>query len=164
MKIAHASAIALLLGTAACGHTPRAFTFDTPRGNPEVLNLLAKGLQEDGHKISHVDRQRGEIITYWENTGYRFRETDDLEHETTIFLRYHVSVAPKDNEHRISLTADVQRCAADSAMITPREVIGTCLKMDVILPTHQKVLDKLGQHLSGSLASSQAAPAGPSGG
>jgi hypothetical protein len=161
MKIAHAIAIAVLLGTAACGHTPRPYTFDTARSNDEALNLLARGLQEEGHKISRVDRQRGEIVTYWENTGYRFRETEDLEHETTIFLRYHVSLARQNNEEKISLTADVQRCAADSATITSREVIGTCLKMDVILPSHQKVLDRLGQHLSGTLASSQTtAPSG----
>jgi hypothetical protein len=164
MKLGHASPLVLVLGLAACGHSPRPYTFDTPRPNGEALDLLARGLQQDGHQISRVDKQRGEIVTYWENTGYRFRETDDLEHETTIFLRYHVSVAGTGDDRRVSLTADVQRCAADSAMITPREVIGTCLKMDVILPSHQKVLDELGQHLSGTLASDQPVSTSPSGG
>src|SRR4029079_15767746 len=116
MKLVPIFAVALLLGT-ACGHVPRPYTFDPPAPGDRALNLLASGLRADGHRISRIDRQRGEIVTYWEDTGYRFRETDDLEHETTIFLRYHVTVGSKDGGGRASLTADVQRCAADSAMI-----------------------------------------------
>jgi hypothetical protein len=159
MKIQHASILALFLGASACGHTPRAYTFEAAQPAGQALDLLARSLQADGHKISRVDQKQGEIVTYWEDTRYRWRETEDLEHDTTIFLRYHVRVSPTDQARRVSVTADVQRCAEDSAVISPYEVIGTCLKMDVLLPSHQQALDKLGQQLSGALASSRPTPA-----
>lgn len=151
MKLSHAVLLTMLLGP-GCAHAPRSYVFSTPRPNDEVLDLLASSLSQRGHKVSRVDRRNAEITTYWEDTGYRWRETEDLEDETNIFLRFHVEMSNVGIEHQVSVRADVQRCVPYRAIVTPTEVLPTCLKMKGMLPTHQKVVDDLGQYLSAALS------------
>lgn len=102
--------------------------------------------------MSHVDRKGAELTTYWEDTGYRYRETEDLEDETNVFVRYHVAISGVAGEHRVSVRADVQRCVPYRAAITAREVVSSCLGMKGLLPRHQKALDNLGRELSSALS------------
>jgi hypothetical protein len=103
--------------------------------------------------VSAVDRRGAEVVTYWENTGYRYRETEDLEDETTIFLRFHVDVRPTSGGEEVSVRAEAQRCVADRAVVTRSEVRSTCIRMERLLSTHQRTVDELGRRLAASLAS-----------
>jgi hypothetical protein len=142
--------LAVLLG-AGCAHPPRAFTFTSPSTSGETVDHVAASLARQGHAVSAVDRRRSELTTYWEDTGYRYRETDDLEAETTIFLRFHVDVRPATGGQEISVRAEAQRCVPSRAVITRSEVLSTCIKMDRLLVTHQRQVDELGRRLAASL-------------
>jgi hypothetical protein len=96
-----------------------------------------------------IDSERAEILTYWEDTRYRFRETGDQEDETNIFLRYRVQLVPGDKQ--VTVTAEAQRCVPYRAVITRTEVLSTCVKMDRIFGTQQRTVDQLGQTLAASL-------------
>lgn len=151
MKPRHTILFGLLLG-AGCAHPPRAYTFTTPSAAaPTTFDRVAVSLAKQGHPVSGVDRHSAEITTYWEDTGYRYRETDDLEDETTIFLRYHVDVRPMNGQQQVSVSAEAQRCVPYRAVITKNEVRSTCIKMDKLLVTHQRTVDELGRRLAASL-------------
>lgn len=160
MNLSHAVLLSVLLGS-GCAHAPRTYVFNTPRPNDQALDLLASSLSQRGHKVSRVDRRTAEITTLWEDTGYRWRETEDLQDETNIFLRFHVEMSNVGIEHQVRVRAEVQRCVPYNAIVTPSEVLSTCLKMKGMLPTHQKVVDDLGQFLSAAL-SAPPKPSGPS--
>jgi hypothetical protein len=139
---------------AGCAHPPKAYVFTVPPQQAgQSLELLARHLEAEGHHVANIDRNARQIASLWEDTHYRFRETADQEHETNIFVRYRLSVAgatPADQV--VTLTADVQRCAADSAYVTPLGVSGPCVQMKRMTPTHQRALDGLGQRLSAALS------------
>jgi hypothetical protein len=154
---------AVIAGTLAtmcfggCAHPPQAYVFTVPRPTNDALGVLAKQLEQEGHKIARIDHKAGEIASLWEDTHYKFRETADLEHGTNIFLRYHVFLEGLSGAGQtVRLTADVQRCAADSAYVSAAGVSGTCIPMKRMVPSHQKALNQLGERLSSQLAATAA--------
>lgn len=151
MRTGHSILLAVLLG-AGCAHPPRTFTFTTPSPDGATVDRVAASLARQGHSVSAVDRRGSEVTTYWENTGYRYRETNDLEDETTVFLRFHVDVRPATGGQEVSVRAEAQRCVPSRAVITRTEVISTCIKMNRLLVTHQREVDELGRRLAASLA------------
>ena len=148
MKVTRWIVLAALAGT-GCAHPPQPYVFNNPKGGDAVL-VVAKSLVRQGHRLAFVDRQNSELVTYWEDTKYRFRETDDLEEETNIFLRYHVRFSEHPNQ--ISITAEAQRCVPTQVEITKTDVSSTCIKMDRIFGTQQRAVERLGQSLAASLA------------
>jgi hypothetical protein len=151
MRASHSILLAAVLGM-GCAHPPRAFTFTTPAPGSATVDRVAASLARQGHSVSAVDRRGSEVTTYWEDTGYRYRETDDLEDETTIFLRFHVDVRPATGGQEISVRAEAQRCVPSRAVVTRSEVLSTCIKMNRLLATHQWEVDELGRRLAASLA------------
>jgi hypothetical protein len=117
-----------------------------------ALDVLAQALVQDGHRVGALDRQSGELTTLWEDTGYRYRETDDLEDETSVFLRFHVRMVEVGAERQLWVSADSERCVPYRAAVTSTGVGSTCLDMHGILPGHQKVVEALGRRLSAALA------------
>ncbi|MEP6652348.1 MAG: hypothetical protein ABJA82_03260 [Myxococcales bacterium] len=151
MKTTHSILFTLLLG-AGCAHAPRPYTFTARSSGAEAtVEKVAASLVRQGHPVSGVDRRSAQITTYWENTGYRYRETDDLEDETTVFLRYHVDVRPVNGQQQVTVSAEAQRCVPYRAVITKKEVLSTCINMDKLLVTHQRTVDELGRRLAASL-------------
>jgi hypothetical protein len=147
---------ALVLGltiASGCAHPSRPYVFSVPPPNDGAIDLLARTLVKSGHRVSAVDRKNAEITTYWEDTGYRLRETDDLEDETSVFLRFHVKVADVGANHEVRVTVESERCVPYRAVVTATEVVSTCLDMPRILPSHQAVLNDLGRRLSEALIS-----------
>ena len=88
MKVARLILLAAVVAT-GCAHPAQPYVLNNAKGGDAVM-IVAKSLVRQGHKLAFVDRKNTELVTYWEDTKYRFRETDDLEDETNIFLRYHV--------------------------------------------------------------------------
>ncbi len=149
MKIAHWILLAAVAGV-GCAHPPRAYVFNNSKpADRNTVSVLAGSLERQGHQVAAIDREKAEILTYWEDTKYRFRETDDLEDETNIFLRYHVQLRQADNQ--VSVSAEAQRCVPYRAVITRTEVQSTCIKMDRIFGTQQQAVERLGQILAASL-------------
>lgn len=144
--------LGLIFG-AGCAHPSRPYVFSVPPPNERAIDLLARTLVKSGHRVSAVDRKNAEITTYWEDTGYRLRETDDLEDETSIFLRFHVKVADVGAKHEVRVTVESERCVPYRAVVTATEVVSTCLDMPRIIPSHQEVLNDLGRRLSEALTS-----------
>ena len=151
------SPLSLLLLTAAplfagagCAHPPRPYVFATARPAGDTLTVLATALAHQGHRVAAVDRAGAEVVTYWEDTGYHFRETDDLEAETNIFLRYRVRVGGGDNQ--VTVRAEAQRCVPSGVIITREGVESTCIKMDGIFGTQQQAVDRLGAGLAAAVA------------
>jgi hypothetical protein len=140
--------LAGLVGT-GCVHAPQPYVFNNPKGGDAVL-VVAKSLVRQGHKLAFVDHKNAEVVTYWEDTKYRFRETDDYWDSTNIFLRYHVRFGEQDKQIRV--TAEAQRCVPLPAEITPTAVMSTCYPMDFIFATQQREVEQLGQNLAAALA------------
>ena len=90
MKITRWMILAAVAGT-GCAHPPRPYVFNT-HPKADAVSVRRRLPSRQGHQVAAIDRQKAEIVTYWEDTRYRFRETDDLEDETNVFLRYHVQV------------------------------------------------------------------------
>jgi hypothetical protein len=114
----------------------------------DTIVFLAETLEHEGHHVAAIDRDKGEILTYWENTRYRFHDTDDLDDET-IFLRYRVQVRPGDNQ--VSVTSEAQRCVAFGAVIARMEVRSECSEMRDVFGTQQRATERVGQDLAASL-------------
>jgi hypothetical protein len=150
MKTSQLILLAAVLG-AGCAHPPRAFTFTTPAPGVASVDRVAASLARQGHPVSAVDRRGSEVTTYWEDTGYRYRETDDLEDETTVFLRFHVDVRPASGGQEVIVRAEAQRCVPSRAVITRSEVLSTCIKMNRLMATHQREVDELGRRLAASM-------------
>ena len=148
MKISRWILLAILTG-AGCAHPPRPYVFNNPKGGDAVM-VVAKAIVGQGHRLAFVDRQNSELVTYWEDTKYRFRETDDYWDGTNIFLRYHVRFS--EHENQIQVTAEAQRCVPQQAEITKTDVLSTCIKMNRIFGTQQRAVERLGQSLAASLA------------
>ncbi|HMC93873.1 MAG TPA: hypothetical protein VKO16_03785 [Polyangia bacterium] len=149
----------VLLGL-GCAHPSRAYVAAVPvapGAAAEVgaiggaLDVLARALARDGHRVGALDRKSGEITTLWEDTGYRYRETDDLEDETSVFLRFHVRTVEVGAERQVWVSADSERCVPYRAALTSTGVGSTCLHMHGVLPSHQKVVEALGRRLSAVL-------------
>ena len=148
MKVARLILLAAVVAT-GCAHPAQPYVLNNAKGGDAVM-IVAKSLVRQGHKLAFVDRKNTELVTYWEDTKYRFRETDDLEDETNVFLRYHVQFHEHDNQIRV--TAEAQRCVPYRAEIKGTEVLSTCIKMDRIFGTQQRAVERLGQSLAASLA------------
>jgi hypothetical protein len=144
--------LGLVVGS-GCAHPSRPYVFSVPPPRDGAIDLLARTLVKSGHRVSQIDRKNAEITTYWEDTGYRYRETDDLEDETSVFLRFHVKLADLGANHEVRVTGESERCVPYRAVVTATEVVSTCLDMPRILPSHQKVLNALGRRLSEALTS-----------
>lgn len=150
MKVTHWILFAALAG-AGCAHAPRPYVFTSDaRPADQVVSTLAQALTRQGHQVAEMDARHGQLVTLWEDTHYRFRETDDLEDETSVFVRYHVQLDPVDRH--VSVVAEAQRCVPYRAIVTPNGMQSTCVKMDRIFTTQQRAVDQLGQALAASLA------------
>jgi len=148
MKVTHWIFLAALVGT-GCVHAPQPYVFNNPKGNDAVM-VVAKSLVKQGHKLAFVDHKNAELVTYWEDTKYRFRETDDYWEGTNVFLRYHVQFQEHDNQIRV--TAEAQRCVPLQAEISSTAVMSTCYPMDFVFATQQRKVEQLGQNLAAALA------------
>lgn len=142
----------ILLGAIAagtgCAHPPRPYTFDAAtQAGADPVKVIATSLARQGHPVVAVDRQKGELLTDWEDTGYRFRETDDQEDTTNIFLRYHIQVSPAGRQ--VTVSADAQRCVPYRP--SRAEILATCIPMERIFATQQRSVERLGQTLAASL-------------
>jgi hypothetical protein len=151
MNASRIALLGLLLG-AGCAHAPQPFTFTTTAPAPTAIDRVAASLAREGHAVSAVDRRAATVTTYWQDTGYRYRETADLENETNIFLRLHVAVRPTAAGSEVTISAESQRCVSSGAVVTRDAVISTCVKMNRLVTRHQRSLDDLGRKLSASVA------------
>jgi hypothetical protein len=161
MQLANATALILALGISACAHSPRPYSFAVNRSSNE-LDVIARTLEADGLKPTKIDREAGMVTSPWFDTGYRFREIDDfreLDYETSIFLRYHISLRREGGKDAVLLATDVQRCAPADSYVTPAGVVGSCQPMRTIFPTQQKQVNALGEKLRGALAASEGSSA-----
>jgi len=157
MKIPPLMFLVLGLAETACAHAPQAysFTIDRPQGD---LDTVARILTQNGLAPTSVDRQGGIITTRWVDTGYRFRESNEIddgpyrEYETNVFLRYRVSIQGTNGKDIIVLETDVQRCSAIDSVITAEGVSGTCRPMSVLFPAQQEQTAQLGEKLRLGLA------------
>ena len=128
MRISRWIFVAVVAGT-GCAHQPCAYVFSSTKpARANAVAFLAGTLEHQGHQVAAIERDEGEILTYWENTRYRLRDTDDLEDET-IFLRYRVQVRPGDSQ--VSVTSEAQRCVQFGAVITRMEVRSAMLHDEV---------------------------------
>jgi len=148
MRISRSIFIAIVAGT-GCAHQPCAYVFTgiTPADANTVI-FLAETLEHQGHHVATIDRDKGEILTYWEDTRYRVHDTDDLDDET-IFLRYRVRVRLGGNQVRV--TSEAQRCVSFGAVITRAEVRSECSKMSYVFGTQQRATERVGQGVAASL-------------
>lgn len=134
-------------------HAPRTFTFTTQAPAPAAVDRVAASLARQGHAVSAVDRRGATVTTYWEDTGYRFRETNDLEDQTNIFLRFHVEVRPSASGSEVTVSAESQRCVPHRAVVTRTDVQqASCVKMDGLISSHQRTVDDLGRTLAAAVA------------
>jgi hypothetical protein len=151
MKATHIALLGAVLG-AGCAHAPRPFTFTTQAPAGAAVDRVAASLARQGHAVSAVDRRTATVTTYWQDTGYRYRETDDLEDETNIFLRFHVEVRPAAAGSEVTVSAESQRCVPHRAVVTRTEVQSTCVKMNHLIASHQRTVDDLGRTLAAAVA------------
>ncbi len=153
MNVARTSPVFLALGIAACAHQPKPYVFDSEQATNDI-DIVVKTLRESGLQPAQIDSVRGSVITYWFDTGYRFRESDILEpiqYPTNIFLRYRVGLRRDREKETIVLDTDVQRCAPLDSTITRDGVSGSCYPMTVLFPTQQRQVDALGERLRQAL-------------
>jgi hypothetical protein len=105
-----------------------------------------------------VDPAKNTVTTSWFDTGYRFREVNEIdngpyrEYYTDVFLRYRVSLMNKNGQQTVQLETDVQRCSPTDSVITAKGVDGSCLPMTFVFPTQQNQVDELGTKLKLALA------------
>ena len=159
MKRIYPVTIAVALAGVACAHTPKpyTFTYEQPR---DAVDVVVKTLAANGFKDVAVDPAKNTVLTRWFDTGYRFREVNEIdngpyrEYYTDVFLRYKISLMNKNGQRTVVLETDVQRCAPTDSVVTSRGVDGTCLPMSVVFPTQQKQVDDLGHKLRQALAGS----------
>jgi hypothetical protein len=156
MKLSMTTALALLLGT-GCSFAPRTYVFQTPRPRDEALDLLARRLEQEGHKVSSIDRHTAELVTYWEKASSELRD-DGSDPATAVFVRYHIELQTVEVDHKVKVSAELQRCAADTFTVTASEVVGGCQDIGRAPAGMKATLDDLGRRLSAQL-SSPAAPA-----
>jgi len=157
MKRIYPMAMTLALAGIACAHSPQpySFTLEQPRNAADVV---VQTLAANGFKEVAVDPSKTTIMTRWFDTGYRYREINEIdngpfrEYYTDVFLRYRVSLMNRNGQHTVTLETDVQRCSPTDAVITSGAVEGSCLPMTVVFPTQQKQVDELGTKLRLALA------------
>jgi hypothetical protein len=162
MKLIHATAFALALIGSACAHTPQPYTFtlEQPR---DAIDVVVRTLAANGLKPNVVDRAKGFITTQWFDTGYRFREINDIdngpkvEYDTNVFLRYKVLFTAASGRQTVTVDTEVKRCSPTDSIITAAGVSGSCLPMTSIFPTQQKQVEDLGLKLRLALAGDKGA-------
>ena len=150
-------AIAVALSSVACAHAPQPYTFayEKPKN---AVDLVVKALAANGFNDVAVDPAKNTVMTRWFDTGYRFREINEIdngphrEYDTDVFLRYRISLMNKNGQQTLVLDADVQRCSPTDSVITSKGVEGSCLPMTVMFPTQQKQVADLGSKLKLALA------------
>lgn len=148
MRISRWILVAVVAGS-GCAHQPCAYVFtDTKAADANTVTILAGTIEHQGHQVAAIDRNKGEVLTYWEDTRYRVRDNDDLDDET-IFLRYRVQV--RAGENQVSVTSEAQRCVEFGAVITRTEVRSECSKMSYVFGTQQRATQRFGQGLAASL-------------
>ena len=149
MRISPWILLAMVAAT-GCAHQPCAYVVTGSKAaDANTATFLAGILERQGHQVAAIDRDKGEILTCWDNPKYLLRDTDDLDDET-LFLRYHVQVRPGDNH--VFVTAEAQRCVQFGAVITRMEVRSECSGMRYVSGTQQRAIERLGQGLAASLA------------
>jgi hypothetical protein len=152
MRTIHLALLGAVLA-GGCTHAPRPFTFTTQAPASAAVDRVAASLARQGHAVSAVDRRGATVTTYWEDTGYRYRETPDLEDQTNIFLRFHVEVRPSTSGSEVVVSAESQRCVPHRAVVTRTEVQqASCVKMDGLITSHQHTIDDLGRTLAAAVA------------
>jgi hypothetical protein len=152
MKLSVIAALTLSLG-AGCSVFPRTYVFETPRPHDEALDLLARRLEHDGHKVSTMDRHGSEIVTLWEKSTAESLSDEGSDRPTALFVRYHVEVHTVQTDHKVKVWAEAQRCADDTFTVTPNEVIGGCRDVTWIPAGVRASVEDLGRHLSAELSS-----------
>jgi hypothetical protein len=149
MRISRWIFVTVLAGT-SCAHQPFTYVFiSTKVADADTVALLADTLEKQGHRVATVDRQKREIVTYWEDTKYRDHEADDFEDETAVYLRYRIQVRSSDGQ--VSVTSEAQRCVPYRAVITRTEVRSECEKMTYLFGPQQPATERLGSRLAASL-------------
>lgn len=138
---------------ASCAHQPFAYVVTSAKAaDAETVGFLAQTVENQGHRVAVIDREKGEILTFWEDTKYRDHEADDFEDESAIYVRYHVQVRPGDA--RVSVTSEAQRCVPYRAIITRTEVRSECSKMTYVFGPQQPATERLARGLAASLGGS----------
>jgi hypothetical protein len=158
MKLSLPLAIVLLLGT-GCAHAPRTYVFASARPQDEALDLLARRLEQEGHKVSLLDRRSSEIITYWEKVAARSGGVPQDDRDAGVFVRYRVALQTVEVAHKVRVSAELQRCDAEAFTITAIEVVGACRDAWRIPPDVQQGVNDLGERLSSELSSAPGAGA-----
>ena len=157
MKRIYPMAITLALAGVACAHSPQpySFTLEQPRN---AVDVVVKTLAANGFKEVAVDPSKTMVTTRWFDTGYRFRDINEIdngpyrEYYTDVFLRYRISLMTNNGQQKVTLETDVQRCSPTDSVITSRGVDGSCLPMTFVFPSQQKQVDELGTKLKLALA------------
>jgi hypothetical protein len=88
------------LSSVTCAHAPKPYTFayEQPRN---AVDVVVKTLAANGFKDVAVDPAKNTVMTRWFDTGYRFREVNEIdngpyrEYYTDVFLRYRISLMKK---------------------------------------------------------------------
>jgi hypothetical protein len=138
---------------AGCMHAPRPFTFTTQAPAAAAVDRVAASLTRQGHAVSAVDRGGATVTTSWEDTGYRYRETPDMEDETNVFLRFHVEVRPAASGSQVVVSAESQRCVPRRPVVMSTDVQqAACVKMSRLITSHQRTVDDLGRTLAAAVA------------
>jgi len=157
MKRIYPIAVVVALTSVACAHPPKPYTFTLEQPRSPV-GVVVQTLATNGFKNVAVDSAKNTVTTRWFDTGYRFREINDIdngpkrEYYTDVFLRYRISLINENGHEKVTLETDVQRCAPTDSVITSQGVDGSCLPMTVVFPTQQKQVDDLGSKLKRALA------------
>ena len=149
MRIGRWIFVAVIAGT-GCAHQPFTYVFTSTKATAtNTVAFLAATLESQGHRVAAIDREKGEILTYWEDTKYRDHEADDFEEETAIYVRYHIRVRTGDGQ--VSVTSEAERCVPYRAVITRTEVRSQCDTLTYIFGPQQPATERLGQRLAASL-------------
>jgi hypothetical protein len=149
MKPIPATVLILTLGTAACAHGPKPYSFTGDHAANDI-DVVVRTLEANGLKPAQIDRRSETITTQWFDTGYRFRGSDDFhnfDYYTDVFLRYRVRIQRVAGTDRVVLDTDVQRCSPIDSYVTDSGVNGSCQPMKILFPSQQQLADELGEKL-----------------
>jgi hypothetical protein len=148
-------ALPLLITTAGCAHRLVSSSFPTSRPNDEALDLISRGLEDAGYRVSSVDRSAGTIATYWRDTGEASRDPLLGGLPANVFVRYSVkSSTGVSQTHTVRIWSEWQRCVAGANVVASSEVVGVCEPIPGPSSERQAVTDALAEHLSHALATS----------
>jgi len=144
--------VALALSLGACSHQPRSYVFETTRPPDEAFDLVARRLEQEGHKLGELDRRDGLIATLWERADARLAGASSGASQAAVLVRYHVELKTIDVEHRVRVWAEFQRCAGDTFSVTSTEVLGACQDAGAVPAVAESELTQFGERLSAALS------------